>query len=168
MLQTMEFEINRYSLQHSGDDVRILCTAEELERFTGCYFWMGLAKMRNQYFFWKEDLSYTGFLSFLSKNWFETLIWSIHVAENLSVDVKTKEDNKLCKIRPWIENLRQNFLKVSPEKFSSVDEIMVPYRGGELPASVFPNELHRWRFKNLGTWWCFQIHSRLWCVPKPF
>ena len=44
----MAFEINRYSLQHSGDDVRILCTAEELERFTGCYFWMGLAKMRNQ------------------------------------------------------------------------------------------------------------------------
>ena len=56
---------------------------------------MGLIKIPNQQSFWKEDLSYTGVLSVLSRNWFETLIWTIHVVDNLSVDAETKEDNKL-------------------------------------------------------------------------
>ena len=56
---------------------------------------MGLIKITNQQSFWKEDLSYTGAFSVLSRNWFETLIRTIHVVDNLSVDVETKEDDKL-------------------------------------------------------------------------
>ena len=56
---------------------------------------MGLIKMPNQQSFWKEDLSYTGILSVLSRHWFETLIRIIHVVDNLSVDMETKEDDKL-------------------------------------------------------------------------
>ena len=76
---------------------------------------MGLVKMPNQQSFWEEDLSYIGVSSILSRNWFVTLIRTIHVVDNLFVDAKTKEAIKLWKIRPWLENLWQNVLKVSPE-----------------------------------------------------
>ena len=129
MLQTMAFETNRYSLERFGKDMRISCTAEELEKFISCYFWMDLVKMPNQRSFWEEDRSYTGVLSVLSRNQFETLIQTIHVVDNLSVDAKTKEDYKLWKIRPWLKNLRQNFLKVSSEEFNSVGKIINPFKG---------------------------------------
>ena len=90
---------------------------------------MGIAKMPNQRSFWEEDLSYTGVLSVLSRNQFETLIWTIHVVENLSLDPKRKEDDKLWKIRPRLENLWHNFRKMYPEEFNSVNEIMIPYMG---------------------------------------
>ena len=70
MLQAIAFQTNRYSLQRFGEDMRIPCTAEEVEKFIGCYFRIGLAKMPNQLSFWEEDLSYTGVLSVLSRNRF--------------------------------------------------------------------------------------------------
>ena len=92
--------------------------------------------MPNQPSFWEEDLSYTRVLSVLLENQFEKLIRTIHAVDNLSVAAKTKEKDKLWKIRPWLENLWQNFLKVSPEEFNSTDQIMVPFTGKELPVSI--------------------------------
>ena len=74
--------------------MRTPCTAEELEKFIGCCFLIGLVKISNQRSFYEEDLSYTEVLSVLSINWFETFFQIIHVVENLSVDLKIKEDNK--------------------------------------------------------------------------
>ena len=124
----------------------IHCTAEELQKFIGYYFQMALVKMPNQGRFCEEDLSYTGVSSFLSRNQFKTLIQTIHLIDNLSVDGKTKEDDKLWKIRPWLENLRQNFLKVSPEKFNSADEIMVLFKGRSY-LQYLTNKRHKWGFK---------------------
>ena len=150
MLQTIAFETNRYSLQRFGEDMRIPGTAEELEKCIGCYFWMGFVKMSNQRTFWETDLSSTGVLSVLSRNWLERLTRTIHMVDNLSVDAKTKEDNKLWKIRSWLENLRQNFLKVSPDKFNSVDEIMVLFKGKSYLRQYLPNKRHKWGFKISG------------------
>ena len=62
-----------YSLRF-GEDMRIPCTAEELKKIIGCYFWMGLVKMPNQQSFREEDLSCNRVLTVLSINWLETLI----------------------------------------------------------------------------------------------
>ena len=87
-----------------GENMRIPCTAEELEKFIGCCFLIGL-ETSNQRSFYEEDLSYTEVLSVLSINWFETFFQIIHVVENLSVDLKKKEDNKsvveLPECVPW-------------------------------------------------------------------
>ena len=53
ILQTMPFETNRHNLQCFGEDMRIPCTAEEIEKFIGCYFWIGIV-MPNQQFFGKK------------------------------------------------------------------------------------------------------------------
>ena len=85
----------------------ILCTDGELERFIVCYFWMVLVKIPNQQYFSEEELSYSGVFLFFSRNWFKTLIQTIHVVDNLSVDAEAQDGNNIWKIRPWLENLRQ-------------------------------------------------------------
>ena len=69
------------------------------------------------------------------------------MVDNLSVDVKTQEDSKFWKIRSWLENLRQNFLKVSPEKFNSAGEIMLPFKEKIYLRKYLPNKPHKWGFK---------------------
>ena len=46
----------------------------------------------------------------------------------------------------WLENLQQNFLKMSPEEFNSVDEIMLPFNGRSYLRQYIPNEPHKWGF----------------------
>lgn len=104
ILQTMPFETSRHNLQRFGEDMRVPCTAEEIKKFIGCYFWIGIV-MPNQQSFGEKDLSYTGVLSVLSRNRFETLIRTIHVVGNLSVDTKRNEDNRLWKTKPWLRGI---------------------------------------------------------------
>ena len=47
IMQKMAFETNRYNLQRFGEDMRIPCTSEELEKIIG-YFRMDLVKIPNQ------------------------------------------------------------------------------------------------------------------------
>ena len=74
MLYPMAFETNKSSLQRFCEDMRIPYIGEGLGILIGCYFWMGLVKISKQQSFWEEGVSYTGFSSDLSRNWFETLI----------------------------------------------------------------------------------------------
>lgn len=106
MLQTMRSETNLYSLQR-------FCKDPLYYWGTRKYYWLlfagGFCKNAQPTILLggkPQDL--TGVSSVLSRNWFETLIQIIYVEDNLSVD-----DYKLRKIRSWLENLRQNFLKVS-------------------------------------------------------
>lgn len=46
-------------------------------------------------------------------------------------------------IKPWLKILRQNFHKVPPEGFNSVDEIMVPFKG----RNCFQNKSYKWGFR---------------------
>ena len=139
----MAFETNRYNLQCFGEDMSILCTTGKLERFIVCYFWMVLVKIPNQQYFWEEDLSYTGVFLFLSRNWFKILIPTICVVDNLSVHVKTKDENNMWKIRPWLENLRQKSLKVFHKEGNSADKIIVPFKGRSYLRQYLPNNLHK-------------------------
>ena len=52
------------------------------------------------------------------------------------------EGNKLWKTRPWLEKLRQNFLKLFPEEFNSVNEIMAPCKGMIYLRQYLPNKTH--------------------------
>ena len=79
MLQAIVFETNRYSLQRFGEGMRVPCTTKELEKYIGCYFWMGFAKMPDQRIFWEKDLSHTGFYQSSQeiglKHSFELFMW---------------------------------------------------------------------------------------------
>ena len=52
--------------------------------------------------------------------------------------------------RPWLENLRQNFLKVPLEEFDSVDKIMVLFKGMIYLRQYLRNKLHKCGLKIWG------------------
>ena len=65
----------------------------------------------------------------------------------MSDDVKK---DKLWKLRPWLQKLRKQFLRIPPEECHSVDKIMVPFKGKSHQGVYMPTKLHKWGFKMWG------------------
>ena len=85
-------------------------------------------------------MSYDGFNSALSRNRFWSILRNLHFVDNLNVTQETKDSDHVWKVRPWISGLRDNFLKVSPEEFHSVEKIMIAFKGRSLLRQYLPNK----------------------------
>lgn len=59
---------------------------------------------------------------------FWALVTSLHFVNNWTVPEMEKRD-KLWKLRPWLDSVRERCLKVIPEEHNSVDEMVIPFKG---------------------------------------
>ena len=94
-------------------------------------------------------MTYSGVLSVMGRNRFEALFRNTHFVNNLDVNQEKKSD-RLWKLQPWVNSLRENFLKASPGEYRDVDEIMVPFKGKSLLRQYMPKKPHKWEFKLRG------------------
>ena len=94
-------------------------------------------------------MTYSGVSSVMGRNRFEALFHNIHFVNNLDVNQEEKSD-RLWKLRPWVNSLREIFLKVSPEECHAVEKIMVPFKRKSLLRQYMPKKPHKWGFKLWG------------------
>ncbi|XP_067950260.1 piggyBac transposable element-derived protein 3-like [Watersipora subatra] len=86
----------------------------------------------------------------MPRNRFQQLTTQLHFVNNSSLLDEQKKD-KLWKIRPWLDSLRDQCLKVTAEERNSIDEMMVQYRGTTSPIRQYiKSKPHLWRFKVWG------------------
>ncbi|XP_047132711.1 piggyBac transposable element-derived protein 3-like isoform X1 [Hydra vulgaris] len=137
-----------YSCQSSGTSICV--TSNEIESFIGVYFRMGLVKLPSVRSYWETFMNYDGVSLVLSRNRFLSILRYLHFVDNLKVTDEVKKNDRAWKLRPWLEKLRENFLKVSPEENQSVDEIMVAFKGRSFLKQYVPNKPNKWGFKLWG------------------
>jgi hypothetical protein len=64
--------------------------------------------------------------------------------------ISNKEDpnyDRLFKVRPFITEMRKNFLEIEKTEFLSVDEIIVPFKGRSNLKQYIKNKPHKWGIK---------------------
>ena len=110
---------------------------------------MRLVKLPSQISYWETFITYSGVSFVMERNRFEALFRNIHFVNNLDVNHEGKSDH-LWKLRPWVNSLRENFLKVSPEEYHAVDEIMVSFKRKSLLQQYMPKKPHKWGFELWG------------------
>ena len=108
---------------------------------------MGLVRMPSIRSYWENGRRCSDIADVTSQNKFETLLRHLHFVNNLGVTDETKKSKKLWKLKPWLSSLKENFLKVSPEEFESVDEIVVLFKGKSSLRQYMPAKPHKWGFK---------------------
>ena len=126
MLDQVVHQSNLYSLQKNGHLANT--SKKELEQVIGMFFRMGLVRMAGVRAYWENGTNYQPVSGVMSRNRFQLLLTIIHFVDNLAMTDEEKAD-KLWKIRPWLNKLRDNCLTITPEKHNSVDEMMVQYKG---------------------------------------
>ena len=127
-----------------------LCTtAKEIETMIGIYLRMGFVQMPRVCAYWEAQSRYAPFADIISRNRFEKLTSFLHFCDNLSVTPEEKGD-KLWKLRPWLNELRNSFLAIPAEEYNSVDEIMVAFKEKHSIRQYIHGKPNPWGFKHRG------------------
>ena len=112
---------NLYSVQCKGKSVNT--NSKEIKTFIGINMLMGIVKLPQYFDYWSNTLRYPAIADVMSRNRFSELRRYLHFVDNNSEHDK---EDKLFKIRPIIEAVRNQCIKIEPEEFQSVDEQIIP------------------------------------------
>ena len=110
---------------------------------------MGLIQCYAVRAFRDNDTRIAGIADHMARNRFQKLMSHVHFVNNLEVNEEEKTD-KLWRLRPWLDSLQNSLKKLPQEEHSSVDEVMVPFKGRSSVKQYMRNKPHKWGFKLWG------------------
>ena len=142
MLQSVADETNRYCVEKDGRSINT--SRQELEKLIGMFYYM--PSLRS---YWESELRYEAVAKVMSRDHFLKLVTELHFVDNNAITDEEKLD-KLWKLRPWFEALRQNFSQIPPKEFQSIYKIIIPFKGRFSLKVYMPKKPHKWGFKLWG------------------
>ncbi|GFN83839.1 PiggyBac transposable element-derived protein 3 [Plakobranchus ocellatus] len=145
MIDNVSTQSNFYGLSKS--DIELKTTNKEIEIFIGLYLRMGLMKAHCVRAYWAFETRYPPVADEMPRNRFEILARHIHFCENTAISEERKKDDKIWKVRSWVEGFRGNLEKIPPAQNQSVDEIMVAFKGRSGIKQYLRNKPRKWGFK---------------------
>ena len=99
-------------------------------------------------FYWELETRYELIASVMSRDGFESLKRFFHFNDNTKYKKRDDETrDRLFKIRPLFEMLRQDCLSQKPEEHNSIDEQMIPFKGRSFLRRYMPQKPKKWGFK---------------------
>lgn len=131
--------------------VSINTSKDEIEKLLAVQMLMSIVKMPRYEMYWSEQTRYEPVASTLTLKRYKKLREYLHVVNNADKENPENKDDKCFKVRPLLEAVRANCLKVEPEVNNSIDEQIIPAKtkksGGVRQYN--PKKPHKWGFKNL-------------------
>ena len=79
---------------------------------------MGIVRLPKVDDYWRSDLRYAQIAEKILRNRFQFIHWTLHFVDNNTISADEKLD-RVWKLRPWIENLKANFLTISSDDLIS-------------------------------------------------
>lgn len=142
ILEYVTEQTNLYSTQETGKSLNI--SVEDIKDFVAINLLMGIVDMPAYTDYWSRELRYSLIADVMTLKKFQQLRRYIHFNNNLLDD-----GDRYFKIRPFVEKLRANFLKIPHEDKFSIDEMMVPYKGKKAGnrKQYVKNKPKKWGYK---------------------
>ena len=137
---------NLYSTQKSGFSIKT--SRSEIEQYIGMHIKMGVIRLPAYTHYWSNEMRYPPIADIMPLKRFQTLRKFLHFVDN--VTFKEGVSDKLFKIRPIVEDLRNQCVLVEPEEVHSIDEQIVPSKTRFTTIRQYnPKKPQKWGFKNL-------------------
>lgn len=135
---------NMYAMQSTGRSINL--TVEELRNFISIKVIMGIVSMPSYLDYWSSKTRYPLVADVMSLKRYQEIRRYIHFVDNNETN-----SDPYFKIRPFVERIRQNCLKVEEESRFSIDEMVIPYKGTKAgkKRQYNPRKPRKWGFKNL-------------------
>ena len=142
IMDVIVYQSNLFSVQKNSEKPLGL-TVHELEQWLGLVLFFSISKLPNTRMHWSKILAPFSDIasSVLSRNRFELIKSNLHLADNslLSNDASSRED-KLFKVRPLVNHLRQKFNQIAMSQNLCIDEQMVPFKGKSQLRQYIPSK----------------------------
>lgn len=133
---------NLYSAQKRGDSSNI--SVNDLRDFLAIELLMGIVEMPAYTDYWSEKLRYSRIADIMPLKRYQMIRRFLHFVDNDNID-----DDRYFKIRPVMEIIRKNCIKIEYEKRQSIDEMMIPYKGTRAGTrrQYIKNKPKKWGYK---------------------
>ena len=128
--ENLLFQTNLYQTQKQSGKSTSPIDQRELFGFLGINFLMGYHKLPSWLDYWKNDpdLGIPFVSEVMSRNRFGQILWNLHVNDN--TQIPPNNSDKLYKLRPLIDSLNGNYLKLyDASRYLSIDESMILFKG---------------------------------------
>lgn len=146
LIEEISEQTNLYSVQQKSTSVNTTFT--EMCQFLGINILSGIVRMPSYRMYWAQETQYAPIAERMSRNRFDKLRNFIHINDNSNILNRDHPDyDKLFKIRPLLDKLKQKFSLIENEECQSVDEIMIPFKGRSSLKQFMQNKPHKWGIK---------------------
>ena len=115
-------QTNLYSTQRSGRCIST--TKNEIEQLIGMQMKMGIIQLPSYLLYWSQNLRYSPIADVMPLKRYQKLRQYLHFVDNITYNDRVHD--KLFKIKPVLESVREQCVKIQPEQSHSVDEQIIP------------------------------------------
>lgn len=139
-------QTNIYAFQTKGIELGI--KINEIKTFIGILLKLGIVKAPTYKYFWKTTSRYSAIADSMARDRFDRIKSVIHFNDNAAI--LPREDSaydKLFRVRPLINSIRANLLKIPQEEHQAVDEQMIPTKAHNSLKQYMPKKPHKWGYK---------------------
>lgn len=139
-------ETNLYSMQTKG--VELNCLPFEIRRFFGVLLYLGVIQVPNLRMAWMPNFRLSAVADSLSRARFEKIKESFHINDNTQQPERGSPNyDKLYKIRPLLDKMKEQCNKIDQEEHQSIDEQMIKFKGRHSLKQYLPMKPTKWGFK---------------------
>ena len=127
----------------------IATTKEEIEQLLGMQMYMSIIKLPSFVMYWAVETRYPYVADVMPINRYKKLRQFLHVSDNTFAQNDENRGNRLYKIQPVLDHVRNNCLKIDPEVQNSADEKIIPAKTRYSGIRQYnPKKPVKWGFKN--------------------
>lgn len=124
-------------------------TRLEMEQFIGIVIFTSLVHLPASRRYWSTAVGQNQVHEIMTCNRFETIKRFLHLNDNDNFKpLGTPGHDKLFKVRPLLEKIRERLLFVPKEEFLAVDEQIIPTKCRHELKQFNPAKPHKWGYKN--------------------
>ncbi|XP_029973972.1 piggyBac transposable element-derived protein 3-like [Salarias fasciatus] len=146
VFEHISHQSNLYAGMKDGPELKT--TPSEMEQFIGLHILMTVVRMPSYRMYWQTATRYDPIATVMGRKRFDHLRTYIHMNDNTNVKQKGESGyDPLFKVRPVLEKVRANCLKVEPEENHCIDEQMIPFKGKTGIKQYIKNKPQKWGIK---------------------
>ena len=113
-----------YSVQKDGKS--IATTEDEIKQLIGIQMFMLLVDLPSYMMYWARETRNPPIADVMPISRYKELTQYLHFSDNSKIDDAENKNNKLYKIQPVIDHVRNNCRAIKPEIKNSIDEQIIP------------------------------------------
>ena len=117
-------QTNIYSVQKTSSSLNT--TAEEIEQLIGIKIYMSIIDFLNFRMYWANKTRYPIIADIISRNRYQNIREFLHVSDNLEKEKPENINDKLFKIQPVLDHVRNNCILIEPKREHSTDKKAIP------------------------------------------
>ncbi|XP_049786255.1 piggyBac transposable element-derived protein 2-like [Schistocerca cancellata] len=146
IIQNLVEQSNLYCTQKTGASLDT--NVREIEKYIGINILAGVVKMRSYRMYSAEASRFSPIADSMPRNRFDKLRNYLHVNDNTKMKQREGPDyDKLFKVRPFVDKIKQGFSIIEPDEYNSVDELIIPFKCHSSLKQYVKSKPHKWGIK---------------------